>query len=290
MNKYPKPSKVLFIGAFSLALSSASLFAQTSSFVENNGDWALGANWDPVGVPDGSVTSVTAVVTNGRTANISSSISERPSIIRIGNNANGGFLNITAGSIEANNLQIASANASNGTVNLSGGTLTLTNVFQVASNTATAAEGNLNLSGGTLNWGTGLTVGLSGTGNLSVTGDSGSYSGAVLNAAGGSTFTFVLGADGVSSLNGTGNLTISAGASIVVDASAYTGTTPFTLISWGGTRSGSFDNVTITGISGSLVYDDTLKNLYVIPEPSQTAAVLSLGVFALAFCRRSRSR
>lgn len=251
---------VLFIGS----LTVGPLSAQTSSFINSNGDWTVSANWNPTGVPDSGDT---AVVTNGRIANISSSISQSPTMIRIGNNVDGGTLNISAGGISANNLQVASANGSNGTVNLSGGSLTLFNSVLITSNNISPNLGSLNLSGGTFSWGNNMTIGSAGTGNLSITGANGNYSGNNLTAGANAKFTFVLSADGVSFLAASGDFTIADGASIAVDASAYTGTGPFTLINWQGFRNGSFHNVTITGFTGSLVYDDAARTLSVIAKP-----------------------
>jgi hypothetical protein len=247
-------------------LVSAPLSVQTTTvnFNVRKGDWAVAESWNPIGVPDGNVV---GVITHARIATISSQIKESPNIIRVGNNPNGGTLDLIDGSITATNLQVASTNLSNGAVNLTGGSLTISNSTLVASNNITPNLGSLNLSGGTFSWGDNMTIGSAGTGNLSITGANGNYSGNNLTAGANAKFTFVLSAEGVSSLSASGDFTIADGASIVVDASAYTGTGPFTLIDWQGYRNGSFHNVTITGFPGSLVYDDTARILSVIPKP-----------------------
>jgi hypothetical protein len=272
-------------------LAPASILSgQNVSFNKTNDDWALPANWSSGSLP---ADPANAIVGGGRTANVTSVIAEAPGFIRIGNNANGGTLNVSGGSLSGTHLQVASGAGSVGSVALSGGTLTV-GAFSAASTTAGAATATVTLSGGTLNWGSSFNIGTEGPATVTISGSAGtSYSGANI-AVGSGNLVFLFDGGGINSLAATSALSIGASSTLAVDGSNYTGPGgTFTLIAFGSSgRTGDFDGrTTITGFgdgNASLLYNDAGNSidLVVIPEPMSAAAMGLAVLGAVLFLRR----
>jgi arylsulfatase A-like enzyme len=264
-----KHTRILYTTLTTLLASLASLPAQTVSFNNSDGDWALPANWSSGSLP---AAPANAIVGGGRTANVTSVIEQAPNFIRIGNNSTGGTLNVSGGGLSGSHLQVASGVDSVGIVNLSGGTLT-TGAFSVAS-TNSGATASLTLSGGTLNWGTNFNIGTQGNATVTIQGKNQEvYSGANI-VIGNGTLIFRFGEDGVASLDASSSLIIGTSATLTVDGSAYQGDGgAYRLITFGsGERVGDFRENTIAegfGSSKTLIkYNDEENSidLIVIPD------------------------
>jgi hypothetical protein len=174
--------------------------------------------------------------------------------------------------------------ASLSTINLVSGELSAGSEFSMSSSVG-AGTSVFNISGGSLTVAS-LLVGSSAVATFAVDGDAGSVSAlgdvaAYANAI----FSFALGGTGISSIDSTGALLISDGASLVIDGSGYTGgEADFTLFSFA-SHSGSFasGDITVTGL-GVEGTDWTLTQgadsiaLNVIPEPATLGLITCFGL------------
>jgi hypothetical protein len=174
------------------------------------------------------------------------------------------YFNMTGGELSVNyDFSIGYVSGGTGIATLSGGTLAAGTVVNIGHNNADA-DGSLTISGGTLNWGSQvLNVGTLGSGTLVVEGTGATISGNHVNLSTNATLRFDLGADSVSVLTASGNLTINSAAQLIIDGSNFTGEngTVIDLITFGGSKFGTFstDNITLqnftSGLTGEIGYD-----------------------------------
>lgn len=276
-----KTTKILFTSSLMAILSAVANAQITTSFTATEpADWDVPGNWNN-GVPG---TGDTAVITNGREPIISSAITPVPGTIRAGNNADGGTVRISGGAISATNFQAATATGSTGHLTISGGTFTVNNsTWLSATGTVTGTSSTLNISGGTFDWGTNLNLGTTGTNVATVSGSAGTMSGTKINAGGGTSFIFNLDSEDVSAFTGTGTLNITAGASLLVDGTAFTGSLgSITLFNFDQITGSFGENVTFQNF-GSLnpQLSQVGGSMMVIPEPRVYG--LAIGLFALVW-------
>ncbi|MGB6223173.1 hypothetical protein [Haloferula sp.] len=280
-------------------LAAQATNAATITFDNGNADnnWAVATNWNPDSVPDaGSDAAVVALISNTNIANISSAV-PNVATVRIGNNSNGGTVNIqSGGSITAGTAtQIATANGSIGTLNISGGTMSAASL-QVAANNATATEGSVNITAGALSWTNG-SIGTQGTGTINLIGDTATVSGTNLTLGSGGGLGFTLNSTGVSQISLVGLFSISATAVLDVDMLSYTGgSAAITLVDTNATLTGNFasGNISIAtpaGYTASVLQDtdNGLVQLEITAVPEPGIAVL-LGGFGMVIFVRNRSR
>lgn len=295
-----KPHHIPCISASVLLMAAAAATAATVAFDNSNSDnnWAVGVNWNTDSVPDaGSDASVVALVNGGNAANVSSAVPD-VATVRIGNNSNGGTVDIqTGGSLTATlATQIATANASTGTLNISGGTMSAASL-QVAANQATATTGSVNITAGALAWTNG-NVGTQGTGRINITGDTATVSGSNLTLGSGGGLSFTLNTTGVSQISLAGLFSISATALLDIDMLAYMGdSATLTLVDTNSTLTGNFasGNISIAtpvGYSASVLQDtdNGLVQLEItaIPEPDIAALLGGFGMLMLVGHRSRR--
>jgi hypothetical protein len=170
------------------------------------------------------------------------------------------------------------------TINLLSGDLTAGFEFSMSSSVG-AGTSAFTISGGSLTVAS-LLVGSSAVATFTVDGDSGSVSAlGDVTAYANANFNFALGETGISSIDSTGALLVSGGASLVIDGLGYTGgEADFTLFSYA-SHSGSFasGDITVTGL-GVEGTDWTLTQgadsiaLNVIPEPATLGLITCFGL------------
>lgn len=283
----------------SVFLSCLSLNAATLSFSVSSGDWSDIANWK---VGSAAATAIpgpddTAVVTSAREAVVSSVIGSAPGILRIGNNADGGTLRITAGALSATNFQAATAASSTGHLVLSGGSLTVGNSSLFSANgTVTGTSSTLTINGGNFTWGNTLNIGNTGTTLATVSGNTATITGVNIIAGAGTTFAFNVASGGVTPYVGTGTMEIASGATLVVDLAGYSGVGgSFGLFEGftGGITGGFGGNVSFLNpgsFSPQLVLGADSISVAVVPEPRTYSLVIAFAVMVGIFWRRLRAR
>lgn len=267
-----------------LAILSSALHGQTTVFLEVDGDWNVADNWTN-GIPGTDPTgNYTAIINNSRTANITSNTLPFETFLRVGNQNDPNFfgaLNIGA-DLAVNNIQIASGPNSTGFVTQTAGTVTVGNNLQIASNNA-GATAEYTISGGTLAGpSANIAVGTMANGLFHVSGDSASISANAMNIGATATLRFTLAEAGVTPIAINEGVTITDGATLIVDGAAFTGSLgSITLLQATGITGGFGDNVTFENF-GALTPElsQVGGSLMVIPEPRVYA--FAFGLLALA--------
>jgi hypothetical protein len=294
----PMKQTKLLLTALALAVLSASSNAQvTITLNKTPGAWNVLADWNVGANPATALPTAddVVIINNSRTGNLTGAAAFANNL-RVGNQDHAthfGRLNIGADLTVTSNLQIASGPNSEGYVTHTAGTVTFANNFQVASiNAGSVAE--YTISGGSLSGGaTGnIAVGTTGSGLFHVQGASASVSSNSMNVGAGATIKFTMAASGVTAPSVTAQLSITDGATLVVDGAAYTGgPATITLVQFG-TITGSFgDNVTFQNfgaLTPSLQANSDNLSLVVVPEPSMVALLAGLGGLCVAGLRRAR--
>lgn len=277
-----------------LAILSSALHGQTTVFLEVDGDWNVADNWTN-GIPGTDPTgNYTAIINNSRTANITSNTLPFETFLRVGNQNDPNFfgaLNIGA-DLAVNNIQIASGPNSTGFVTQTAGTVTVGNNLQIASNNA-GATAEYTISGGTLAGpSANIAVGTMANGLFHVSGDSASISANAMNIGATATLRFTLAEAGVTPIAINEGVTITDGATLIVDGAAFTGSLgSITLLQATGITGGFGDNVTFENF-GALTPElsQVGGSLMVIPEPRVYGLALGLLAFAGIVLRRLRTR
>ena len=284
----------LLLASSVLAILSASVHGQTTVFLEVDGDWNVADNWTngiPGMDPSGNYT---AIINNSRTANITSNTLPFETFLRVGNQNDPNFfgaLNIGA-DLSVTNFQIASGPNSTGFVTQTAGTVTVGNNLQIASNNA-GASAEYTISGGTLAGpSANIAVGTVASGLFHVSGDSASISANAMNIGATATLRFTLAEAGVTPISINEGVTITDGATLIVDGAAFTGSLgSITLLQATGITGGFGDNVTFENF-GALTPElsQVGGSLTVIPEPRVYGLALGLLAFAGIVLRRLRTR
>lgn len=222
----------------------------------------------------------TAVITNARHAMITAG-SALANIVRVGNNDNGGTLELTGGSLAVgSNLQVSTAGAGLGVVIVSGGSLQVSSRTQLASNNSAAAEARFHYRGGTVGLNA-LDVGTVGTAELVLDGAAArQFHVANLNLGGGTggELRFVLGEFGYPKLKLSHALSVAANATLTIDGTAYRGGTASPVLIEAGNIDGDlagaavellFPDGYVTSLrqeAGSLILDIDASGV-VLPDP-----------------------
>jgi autotransporter-associated beta strand protein len=174
-----------------------------------------------------------------------------------------------------------------GTTSVSAGILRVNGVISGAGGTVTVSGGRLEGNGNLLTAGVinravqvnaaGELSGGNSVGQLKVNGDV---------AVGGTLFAEVTGAT-ADLVDVTGNVTLTGGTLTLPGSNTYNASTTYTLLSFSGTRTGTFATVTGLPASHTLTYAANGVQLVPVPEP---AAVLGLAAAALGLGRFVRRR
>jgi hypothetical protein len=198
-----------------------------------NNNWNLASNWDGNLLPSSSDR---AIVNNGLTANINANSVFTPLEVFVGNDDLGGTLNIAA-NLSAGGLGVAVSGSAGGVITQASGIVSLggggTGALNIASSNPFLGTGRYTISGGALNF-VDMIVGVEGPGIFRVEGSSATQiQGSTLDLGSQSQLHFLLGTSGVTPIVLTqdtsvlppigGGINIAAGASLVIDGSAYTG-------------------------------------------------------------------
>jgi hypothetical protein len=265
-----------------------------NTFNPATGDWNTAANWSQGWVP-GQRTGTEqdrAIVNAGRVANVNSA-APAPNLaydITVGNNADGGTVNISANMSGINIIRIAGALSANGDMLQTAGTVSASGV---AVGFATAAGGLYKISGGALTVGSG-DIQILNSGTLSLQGSTATISSSDLfTMTGAGKLEFVLGTTGVNAISVANAFTVdSANSLLVINGSGYTGgATNITLVN-AATMTGSFASgkYIVTGLglenTGWKLIQGTNGDvvLNVIPEPA-TIGMLGLGAIITLLVR-----
>jgi hypothetical protein len=295
MSSHKLKGYVAFILAFGVLATST--YAVNVIFNGLQGtDWANENNWSTGSVP-GSADN--AYIRNDLTAIVSSNV---PTITKfiVGDNSQGttGMMIVQEnGSLIATDVcEVGRRTSSggNGTLSVTGGSLSVSRLLVGVGTETINATGALSVSGGTLTTALDIMVGADstylGSGSFTVSGSAatissmGSGNGLYIRETG--TMRFELDETGVSTIGiSNGYATFDNGSSVVIDGSAYTGSTiTITLVEALGINDNGMDIsymgfssdysaiVSINGTTGDLVLDVTL-----IPETGATSLLLGVG-------------
>ncbi|MDQ8207543.1 hypothetical protein QEH52_08485 [Coraliomargarita sp. SDUM461003] len=199
----------------------------------------------------------------------------------------GAIVNLSSG---INISQGVNGNGANLTMEV-GSTLNVGSGLSMSGN-ATGGTSFITMEGGVLDVGGNFGAGSQYAASFTIEGDDATIDvGGNVNAYENSVFNFNLGTGGVSSIDAEGTMTITSGASLVVDGSAYSGSSSITLFQFAtDSLTGIFDvaDITLTELDGySLVYG--ADSIYLaIPEPSSFVFGAGILAFGAVLLRRPR--
>jgi T5SS/PEP-CTERM-associated repeat protein len=195
--------------AIVLAAASVLGSARAADWEFATGDWALAANWNPDGVPNG----VAANISNAGTATISTAITDVPTVITIGSGAgNSGTVSVEASgniAVALGGATTVGKNGGTGTLNISGGGSITTGTLGVGGDAPggipSAGQGamTINTSGTVASDDVGVGVGAGGNGNVTMA--AGTWN--ITAGAGGGFGIGVAGGSGIVTLSG-GNVNV----------------------------------------------------------------------------------
>jgi hypothetical protein len=283
----------LVAGVVALCLAGASAQGAVRNALAD-AEWHVDGDWQGGSVP---ASDDTAVVNYGRTLTHSTGTNaiNNLQIQSIASGNDGGNFNMTGGELNVNFTFAMGWTGTGGTATAtqSGGTIDALNVH--IGHDDADVDGVFNISGGTLNWSQAIRVGTLGSGTLKVEGTGATISGHNIFLNEHSTLQFNLGASSVSALEGN-NLTIDSAADLIIDGSNFTGENGavIDLITFGGTKTGTFDTSNITfqnfgsGLAGEIGYDADSMYMTVIPEPATLGLVMTAGIGLIALRRMRR--
>ena len=221
-----------------------------------DGKWATAGNWNE-GVP---AAGQRAVITGGNTVTVSSETPATGSIV-VGNGT-AATLDMTGGKLTAETTHVSTYQGEyTATINLSGGQLDA-GVLMVSANGDGSQSGVVNVSGGTLTFKFAF-VGTTANGQFIIQGSKAEkLIGNNLQVGKTGELKFVLDANGVQKLYLNSRLIPNAGAKLTVDATAYKGNGPVTLVEAKGGNAdtkldGQFEagNIQIIGRKGEVKQD-----------------------------------
>lgn len=227
-----------------LSILSAGVLASQAAVHINGGDWADAS-------PE-STSSDTVWMNQGGTATVTHS-GEVCNDLRMVNGSSYDVLNVLSGSLDVSTLiGVSWSGTGTAELNISGGTVNANQLFvgYVGSGT-----GLVTIFGGDVDITSDITLDLYGSGSygLTVVGSDASISAGSVSVGNDGTLTFVLDENGVSSLEVAGALNGSAG-SLVVDGFGYTGgAANFVLVDAGSVSMPSAGNISVVGFENASV-------------------------------------